>query len=211
MTDPSSLQRRHPLIILASASSSRLALMQAAGLSVTVRSPSVDEGVLKRQAQAEGLQAADAALMLAERKARSVSDQPGIGLEALIIGADQLLVCDGLWYDKPTDLPAARMQLQALSGRTHVLHTAVVCYRNGEMVWRHAAAPTLSMRRLTDEFLDAYLSVEADHVLYCVGAYRLEGPGIHLFDVVDGEHAAILGLPLLALLEFLRQQDVLIG
>lgn len=211
VTDPSSLQQRHPPIILASTSSSRLALVQAAGLSVIVRKPSVDEDLLKREARAEGLQAADAALMLAERKAQSVWDQPGIDPDALIIGADQLLVCDGHWHDKPIDLGAARTQLQALSGRTHVLHTAVVCCRRGEIVWRHVAAPALSMRRLTDAFLDTYLSIEAEHVLYCVGAYRLEGPGIHLFDTVEGEHAAILGLPLLALLAFLRWQDVLIA
>ncbi|WP_239478889.1 Maf family protein [Lichenicola cladoniae] len=211
MTDPSSLQRPHASIILASASSSRLALLQAAGLSVTVRKPSVDEDVLKRQAKAKGMQAADAALMLAERKAGSVSGQPGINPDALVIGADQLLVCDGRWYDKPVDLADARTQLKALSGRTHLLHTAVACCRHGTTVWRHVAAPVLSMRRLTDAFLDAYLSVEADHVLHCVGAYRLEGPGIHLFDAVEGEHAAILGLPLLALLGFLRQQDILVG
>jgi septum formation protein len=211
VTDLSSLQRPHASIILASASSSRLALLQAAGLNVTVRRPSVDEDMLKQLARAKGMHAADAALMLAERKAGSVSGQSGIDPDAMVIGADQLLVCDGRWYNKPVDLADARTQLQALSGRTHVLHTAVACCRHGTTAWRHVATPILSMRRLTDAFLDTYLSVEADHVLHCVGGYRLEGPGIHLFDVVEGEHATILGLPLLALLGFLRQQDMLVG
>ena len=170
------------------------------------RPPSVDEDALKQQAQAASLSPADAALMLAEHKAASVADQ-----DAFVIGADQLLVCEGRWFDKPVDRDGARRQLQALSGRRHVLHTAVVCQRRGSTIWRHAAAPVLDVRPLGDAFLDAYLALEGDAILHSVGSYRLEGPGLQLFDAVEGEHAAILGLPMLALLAFLRQQNLLLA
>ena len=203
---PSGLQPREPRLILASSSQTRLQLMRNAGLCVTAWSPSVDEDALKQQAQARSLPPADAALMLAERKAASVTDS-----DAFVIGADQLLVCEGRWFDKPTDLAAARRQLQALGGRRHVLHTAVVCQRDGRTLWRHVAAPVLQLRQLGEAFLDAYLALEGATILHSVGSYRLEGPGLQLFETVEGEHAAILGLPMLALLGFLRQQKLLLA
>jgi septum formation protein len=200
------LQSDFPRLVLASASASRRAVLAASGVRFDVIPADVDETALKRAAQSEQADAATAALRLADAKAaRVAAAEP----DALVIGADQIVVCDGAWFDKPADLAAARIQLQTLRGRPHILATAAVCRRRGERLWQHIAAPRLVMRRFSDTFLDAYLALEGNHVLGSVGAYRLEGPGAQLFTRVEGEHAAILGLPLMALLEFLRQTGVL--
>jgi len=162
-------------------------------------SPEVDEAALKLAALARHDSAGAAALSLARAKA-AVPDRPG----AVVIGCDQILVCGRTWYDKPADRQAARAQLQALRGRTHRLETAVVAVRDGAEIFHHVATPLLTMRAFSDRFLDTYLAEEGDAVLGSVGAYRLEGLGIHLFDAIDGDHSAILGLPLLPLLGFLR-------
>ena len=191
-------------LVLASQSTARLAVLQAAGLDVEARPARVDEAAVKDAGRAEGAAPEDVALALAGLKASRVRD-PG----AVVIGADQILVCEGRWFDKPPDLPAARAQLQALRGKMHELVTAVVCHRDGAEIWRHLARPRLRMRPFSDAFLDTYLAHEGDTVLACVGAYRLEGPGVQLFDAVEGEHAAVLGLPLLPLLGFLRGAGLL--
>jgi septum formation protein len=197
-----------PPLVLASASAARCSLLEAAGLTLESVSARIDEAAVKQAAQAEGAPADEAALLLASLKAERVARTRR---DALVIGCDQILVCDGEWFDKPGDAPAAADQLRRLRGRTHELVTAVVCHRNGEPVWQHVAKPRLAMRRFSDEFLGRYLAAEGDTVLASVGAYRMEGPGVLLFDRVEGEHAAILGLPLLGLLGFLRQHGVLIG
>ncbi len=201
------LQSDVPRLILASASASRRAVLAATGLRFDVIPADVDETALKRAAQADNADAATAALRLADAKAARVA---AAAPDALTIGADQILVCNGVWFDKPADLAAARTQLQTLRGRPHILATAVVCRRSGERLWQHIAEPRLVMRRFSDTFLDAYLALEGDRVLGSVGAYRLEGPGAQLFSRVDGEYAAILGLPLLPVLEFLRQAGVVL-
>jgi len=150
--------------------------------------------------------AAPAALRLAELKALRISRRDP---EALVIGCDQLLVCDGAWFDKPADVAEARAHLLALRGRSHTLVTAVLCQRGEQRLWHHVAQPRLTMRGFSDTFLDAYLAAEGEALTTTVGAYRLEGLGVHLFDTVEGEHAAILGLPLLSLLGFLRQHGVI--
>jgi septum formation protein len=192
-----------PPLVLASGSATRRALMEAAGLRFEVRNAGVDEAAIKQALRSEGATAADAAMALATAKARRVQS-PG----AIVIGADQLLVCDDAWFDKPADLAAARAQLVQLRGRRHVLVTAVTCWRDGGCIWHHVARPSLTMRAVSDAFLDLYLAAEGEACLSSVGAYRLEGLGVQLFDHVEGEHAAILGLPLLALLGFLRQHGV---
>ncbi len=197
------LQAEQPRLVLASESSARAGVLRAAGLRFEARPARVDEAAVKEACQAEGLDASDAALTLAELKAARIRDP-----DALVIGADQLLVCEGAWFDKPADLDGARGHLLALRGRAHTLVTAVVCQRGGRTVWHHVAAPRLHMRAFSDAVLDAHLAAEGDVLLSCVGAYRLEGLGIHLFDRVEGEHAAVLGLPLLPLLGFLRQHRV---
>jgi len=201
------LQRPEPSLILASASSSRRNLLAAAGLHFRIEPARVDEVAVKRAAQADGMGAAEAALALADLKAAQVA---GRNPAALVIGADQILVCDGAWFDKPEDQAAGRAQLITLRGRSHTLATAVVCHHGGTRVWHHLAAPRLTMRGFSDAFLDAYLAAEGDAVTSTVGAYRLEERGAHLFERIDGDHAAILGLPLLPLLGFLRHDGLLI-
>jgi len=201
------LQAETPGLLLASGSMTRAALLTQAGLAFTARASGVDEASLKASLQAEGSTAVDAATMLADWKARRLSERvPG----ALVLGCDQLLVCEGAWFDKPDDRASARAQLQRLSGRMHELITAVVAMRGGVRVWQHVATPRLWMRPLKDPFLDVYLDAEGDTVLASVGAYRLEGLGVRLFERIEGEHSAILGLPLLPLLGFLRQHGVLL-
>nr|WP_246419305.1 Maf family protein [Neoroseomonas alkaliterrae] len=195
-------------MVLASASATRRALLASAGLRFEAQAAAVDEAAIKEAAQAEGIVPADAAIMLAEAKAERIARRDP---DALVIGCDQLLVCEGRWFDKPADLAAARAQLLALRGRRHELVTAVVCHRQGGRIWQHVAVPRLVMRDFSDAFLDAYLAAEGERVTASVGAYRLEGPGVQLFASVQGEHAAILGLPLLPLLGFLRQHGVLGG
>jgi len=200
------IQADAPRLVLASASSVRRALLESAGLRFEARPAAVDEAMIKEAARAETIPAIDTALMLADAKAERIARRDP---DALVIGCDQLLVCDDAWFDKPVDLDAARAQLAALRGKTHDLVTAVVCHRHGARVWHHVATPRLVMRPFSDGFLDAYLDAEAGHVTQSVGAYRLEGPGIQLFARVQGDHDAILGLPLLPLLEFLRGHGVL--
>jgi septum formation protein len=200
-------QSRTPRLILASASASRRALLQAAGLVITVMPTEIDELAMKRNARQEGMNAEAVALRLADTKAAWIARA---NPDALVIGGDQLLVCEGAWFDKPVDLPAARDQLLTLRGRTHELVTAVTCHRASGAQWSHVGTPRLSMRRFSDSFLDAYLEAEGEAVTTSVGAYRLEGLGVHLFDRIEGEHAAILGLPMLALLTFLRGQHIII-
>jgi nucleoside triphosphate pyrophosphatase len=188
-------------LILASASASRRALLAAAGLTFEVRPADVDEAVIKQEARAQGVDAEVAALRLADAKAAAVArDEP----DALVIGADQILVCNGVWFDKPVDVAAAREQLRALRGRVHVLVTAVVCHHGAGRVWHDVASPRLTMRDFSDHFLNCYLALEGDAVIETVGTYRLEGRGIQLFDAVEGEYWAVLGLPMLKLLGFIR-------
>lgn len=202
------IQAEDPRLILASASLARRSVLDAAGLRYTALAAAVDEASIKEAAQAEGIGPADAAIILADAKAERIARR---NPDALVIGCDQLLVCDGSWFDKPADVTAARAHLQRLRGRKHDLVTAVVCHRHGGRVWQHVATPRLTMRDFSDAFLDAYLDIEGDRVTQSVGAYRLEGPGVQLFNRIEGEHAAILGLPLLPLLDFLRQHRVLAG
>ncbi|WP_237215553.1 Maf family protein [Falsiroseomonas oryziterrae] len=206
------IQQDDPPLILASQSATRRALLDRAGLRVEALPAHVDEAALKDGCKAEGIPAEDAAIILAEAKAERIARRRP---DALVIGCDQLLVCkldDGeRWFDKPADLAAARAQLAMLRGRTHRLVTATVAWRNGERVWQDVTSPRLTMRSFSDAFLDAYLAAEGDAILASVGAYRLEALGVHLFSRIEGEHSAILGLPLLPLLGFLRQHGVLAG
>jgi len=146
------------------------------------------------------------AASLAETKALKVSrTRPG-----LVIGADQTLEFEGGLYDKAPDLAAARERLMALRGKPHQLHAAVVVAEDGEIVWRDLAVATLTMRSFSPAFLEHYLATEGEAALGSVGCYRLEGPGAQLFSAIEGDYFAILGLPLLGLLEFLRGRGVLL-
>jgi septum formation protein len=201
------IQAATPALILASASKARRAVLEGAGLSFEIRVAGVDEAAIKEAAQAEGIAPDEAALILADAKAERVAASAPA---ALVIGADQLLVCDDAWFDKPPDMAAARAHLQCLRGRAHELVTALVCHRGGQRIWQHVAKPRLRMRDFSDAFLNAYLAAEGEALLSSVGAYRLEGHGAQLFDKIEGDQPAILGMPLLPLLGFLRQHGVLL-
>lgn len=195
-----------PRLVLASQSAARSALMRDAGLVFETKPAHVDEEMIKEAARKQGVEAAEAALLLAEAKALRVSNND---TDALVIGADQILVCDGIWYSKPANLTEAATQLRSLRGREHELVSALVCHRQGRRMWQHVARSRLTMRNFSDSFLEAYLATEADLVLASVGAYQIEGRGLHLFAQVEGEFSAILGLPMLALLGFLREHGLL--
>lgn len=199
------IQADLPRLILASASPSRRALMQAAGLRFEAIAAAVDEASIKESAQAEGMPPRDAAVLLADAKARAIARKHP---DALVIGSDQLMVCQGAWFDKPRDMAQAASHLRSLSGRRHELVNGTVAWRGGQRIWQNAAVATLTVRLLTDDFITSYLHAEGDALLATVGAYRMEGLGIHLFTAVEGEHSTILGLPMLPLLAFLRQHRV---
>ena len=188
-------------LILASASASRAAMLSAAGIEFAAVPADIDESPAKREFHAAGRGAAACAMALAEAKAQAVA---GLHPDDVIIGADQILVAAGEWFDKPDNLDEAGAQLRRLAGRTHRPDTAACAVRGGDVLWRANAAPELTMRRFGESFLAAYISAEGDALLGSVGAYRLEGRGVQLFERIEGDHFAILGLPLLELLGFLR-------
>ncbi len=185
-------------LVLASGSPARQVMLRQAGLVCRAVRPDVDESALKRGFAGEV--PALALALAAAKAARVAADEPG----ALVIGADQVLECEGEVFDKPEGMVQAAAQLRRLRGRAHTLVTAVCVYEGGRMVWSDVARARLSMRALSDEFIAAYLQAEGEDVLGCVGVYRLEGLGAQLFSAIEGDFFTILGLNLLPLLGFLR-------
>ena len=194
-------------IILASASTARAGLLRSAGVDFTVEPASIDESCLKREARQRGDSAIDCASELAAEKARAVSHRHP---DALVIGADQILAVGEEWFDKPADLAEAYAQLRALRGRTHRLETAAVVACGGDLLWRGTSSPEMCMRRFSDAFIAAYVAAEGEVLLGSVGAYRLEGRGVQLFSRITGDHFAVLGLPLIELLGFLRERGAML-
>lgn len=192
-------------IVLASASASRAALLRAAGVPFTVTPSQIDEDVVKARMLRECAQPDVIARRLAELKARAVSETS----DGLVIGADQTLDLAGVLHDKPRDLAESRDRLKALRGRRHSLHAAVAVARGGEVVWSALDTASLTMRAFSDAFLDAYLERQGEAVTSSTGAYLLEGEGVQLFEAIEGDYFAILGLPLLGLLAFLREAKAL--
>ncbi|MBI2235885.1 MAG: Maf family protein [Magnetospirillum sp.] len=192
--------------MLASASAVRRRLLEEAGVRLAVEAAAVDEEAVKQAVRAESNNAARAAEALAELKAMRVSARhPG----AVVLGCDQMLDCEGRWFDKPASLDDARAHLLALKGRSHRLTSAVAAVRDGRLLWHHTEAATLTMRTFSDAFLDAYLAAAGEAALASVGAYHLEGLGAQLFVMVEGDFFTVLGLPLLAVLDFLRENGEL--
>jgi septum formation protein len=194
-----------PPLVLASASASRAGMLTRAGVPFIKDASAVDEDEMKRALRAEGASADDLAVALSEMKARQVGRRhPG----ALVVGSDQVLVCEDRWFDKPVDRAAARAQLLELRGKTHSLISAVVLLRDGERLWHHIGRAKLAVRPFSEAFLDGYLDQAGDAILGSVGAYQLEGLGAQLFSRVEGDYFTILGMPLLPLLDFLRNHGV---
>ena len=193
-------------IILASASPWRAKMLRDAGLAIDAEAADIDERAVDAPLREANLPPEDIALILAEAKAGDVSARhPG----AIVIGADQVLDFDGEIFFKPETIEQARVNLLALRGRPHQLHSAIVCVRDGAPIWRHLASATLIMRDFTPEFLGHYLARIGENALQSVGSYQIEGEGIQLFEKIEGDHFTIIGLPLLPLLAFLRQEGVL--
>ncbi|MCL4156610.1 UNVERIFIED_CONTAM: hypothetical protein GTU68_040740 [Idotea baltica] len=182
-------------------------MLRDAGVSIEIVPAAVDEDAIKQSYRAEQAPARDLADALAEMKARRVASGR---LDALVIGADQILAFEGEMLDKPRDLDDARAQLMKLRGKSHELLSAAVIFDQGAPVWRHIGVARLTMRPFTDDFIDHYLSEEGDAVLSTVGGYRIEGRGAQLFSRVAGDYFSILGLPLLELLGFLRARGALV-
>jgi septum formation protein len=174
-----------------------------------VRDPAtVDEAAVKAARRARGSPPERAAVALAEAKALEVAGRhPG----SLVVGADQLLVCGATWFDKPETRAGARATLEALRGRTHRLISGMAVVRDGAVRWRHVEVATLTMRRYSDQFIDWYLREADEAPLRVVGACRLEGLGAQALRRVDGDYFAILGLPLLPLLAFLRREGMVLA
>ncbi len=187
-------------IVLASGSATRQAMLRAAGVPFEVVVARVDEEALTAALLAEERSPRDIADALAEMKAARASDKaPG----ALVVGADQVLSCEGRLLSKPATVEEAREQLLFLMGRTHRLHSAAVIYRDGEPLWRHVSEARLTMGRMSEEWLDGYLQRNWESVRQSIGGYRIEEEGVRLFSRIEGDHFTILGLPLLPLLSFL--------
>lgn len=192
-------------IILASKSAARRAVLDGAGISYEVAVAGVDEEAVKTSLLAEGHGPRDIADALAELKAIRVARARA----GFVIGADQTLDLDGTLYDKADDIDAARERLKLLRGKTHRLHSAVVVAREGAPIWREVVTCSLTMRDFSDAFLDEYLNTEGPQALGSVGCYRLEGPGAQLFSRIEGDYFAILGLPLMGLMDVLRRHGEL--
>ena len=195
-------------VVLASASTARATLLRASGIAFAVAPTAIDEAQLKREAREAGASAIDCAANLAAAKAAFISDRMP---QAWVIGADQILAMGSQWFDKPRDLGESRAQLQALRGHSHTLATAACVARGGERVWRATSVAEMTMRRFSEAFLEEYIAAEGEGLLGSVGAYRLEGRGVQLFSRINGDHFAVLGLPLIELLGFLRERGVVLS
>jgi septum formation protein len=184
-------------LILASTSKIRAAILKNAGVSFTVREPTLDES--KAKLQLLDVPPAQLAKDLAEQKALSLAPSSN-----LVIGADQTLSCEGQLYNKPSSLAEAHQHLLSLRGKTHALHSALAVAQQGKIIWSVCEDAHLTMRHFSEEFVEAYIEKSGSVLLHTVGAYQLENHGAQLFEKIDGDYFTILGLPLLPLLAFLR-------
>ena len=193
-------------VVLASASASRAAILEGAGVIFETLSAGVDETSVKTELLAASATPRDIAERLAAQKSRAASRMRP---DALVIGADQTLELDGALVDKAESLEAGRARLKALRGRFHELHAALALAENGRTVWRHAESPRVTLRAFSDAYLDGYVGRNEAAVLGSVGCYYLEGEGAQLIERIEGDYFAVLGIPLLPLLALLREKGAL--
>ena len=191
--------------ILATASKTRVKLFHNAGLVFDVIPADIDEEKIKNSYK--GRTADFVAQKLSDKKAEVISE---IYPNKLVIAADQVLMCEGQLFSKPSSLAEARTNLLKLQGKPHKLISAVSAAKLGKSFWRHSDVATLVMRVMSDKFIDNYIEQEGEDLLSSVGGYKIEGSGVLLFDQVDGSFFTILGVPLLQLLAFFREQKIIL-
>lgn len=189
-------------LILASTSPTRAAVLKGACLPFEATPPRIDEETIKAELRADGIDREALAMALAEAKAASLSVPGG---DRHVLGGDQVLILNGRVFDKPKDRAEAADQLSTLRGRTHRLVSAAAIARGGTIVWRETEEARLTMRDFSDRFIENYLDAVGEAAFGGPGAYRVESRGIQLFTAIEGLQPVILGLPLLALLDYLRQ------
>jgi len=188
------------MLVLASQSASRKAMLTAAGVPFEARAGDVDEAEIKRELI--GVPACEIAGILAEAKGLAVSmAMPG----RVVLGGDSLVEVAGRLFDKPVSRENAVEHLRFFSGQTMNLHSAAVLMRDGMTLWRHCEVARLKVRKLDETFIKQYLDVEWPEVSGCVGVFRIEGRGVQLFEEIEGSHFTVMGMPLLALLGALRE------
>ena len=188
-------------IVLASNSASRKAMLEAAGVAFEARPADVDERAL--EAEMEGAEPAEVAQALAAAKAVAVSDA------RIVLGSDSLVEVDGRRFDKPASREQAAEHLRFFSGKVMTLHSAAALAKDGQIVWVGSDFARLRVRELSEDFIAAYLEAEWPEVSYCVGVFRIEGPGVQLFESIMGDQFTVLGMPLLQVLDALREEGVL--
>jgi septum formation protein len=192
-------------IILASTSKIRMRILTAAGVPFETARPGVDEAALKEKGLAGGLSLDEVTQRLADAKALAVSTDK----DALVIGSDQMLEFDGAGLDKPASMGEARTRLLKMQGRSHALINAVSIARAGAVRFRHLERTTLHLRPASAEEIDLYLDAAGDEILTSVAAYQVEALGSRLFERIEGDYFAVLGLSLFPLLRFLRAEGAL--
>ncbi|GAB5487591.1 MAG: nucleoside triphosphate pyrophosphatase [Parasphingorhabdus sp.] len=195
------------VLILASESRARKKMLESAGVVLKALAPNVDEDALRAGLNAGGVTARKLAVALAEAKAVRLSARTG---GALVLGGDQVLALeDGTMLSKPVDKSEAKAHLVRMSGSKHKLFSAAVIAEAGSEVWRHIGVATMTMRDLSEEFIDHYVENEWDEIRYCVGCYEIEGRGAQLFSDIEGSQFTIMGLPMLEILEYLRERGLI--
>lgn len=192
------------MIVLASKSASRQAMLNAVGVAFEAVPADLDERAL--EAGFEGAAPAEVALALAKAKAKAVSRARP---HELVLGSDSLVTVDGRRFDKPASRNDAARHLRLFSGRSMQLHSAAALARDGQVLWGHADIAVLKVRNLSDAFIAWYLEQEWPEVAGCVGVFRIEALGPHLFETIEGDQFTVLGMPLLPVLAALREEGAL--
>ncbi len=197
-----------PQLILASKSKYRAQLLKAAGVEFTSQPAPIDERAVEEPLLKSEVDSSDIALVLAQAKALSVSEE---NREAIVIGSDQTLTFDNQLLHKPENMEEARRRLLLLSGRTHQLTSAIALAKDGEIIWQFADTSTIKFRKLDPGFVGRHLASVGEAALTSVGAYQIEGLGVNLFEKIDGDFFSIMGLPIIPLLEKLRDLEIIDG